>query len=88
MNQGGEGIKEVKLTSGSKSLSLSFQACSGLSVPGGVQRLPPALPFKLLREVGGSCENLGLAGHAEESQNPGSVLLAAGVGVLSAAILL
>ncbi|KAB1278813.1 hypothetical protein Cadr_000007331 [Camelus dromedarius] len=33
MNQGGEGIKEVKLTSGSKSLSLSFQACSGLGCP-------------------------------------------------------
>ena len=40
MNQGDEGIKEVRPTSGSKSLSFSFWACSSLSLPGRVQRLP------------------------------------------------
>lgn len=46
MNQGDEGIKEVGLTSGSKSLSFSFRACSSLSLPSRVRRLPPALPFE------------------------------------------
>jgi hypothetical protein len=31
MNQGGEGRREAELASGPKSLSLCFQACSGLS---------------------------------------------------------
>ena len=52
MNQGDEGIKEVGLTSGSKSLSFSFWACSSLSLPGRVQRLPPSSAFRIAPGAG------------------------------------
>lgn len=78
MNQGDEGIKEVGLTSGSKSLSFSFRACSSLSLPSRVRRLPPALPFESHPELGDGRENPGLAWHALERQDLGPILIATG----------
>ena len=87
-NQGGEGIKEVGLTSASKSLSHSFQACSGLSLPGRVQTLPPALPFELHRELVIAVRMQSWLGMHRERQNLGPTLIAAGAGALSITVLL
>lgn len=69
MNQGGEGINEAELTSGSKFLSLCFQACCGLlSLPGRVWWLLLALPFKSHCELDES-KNQGASAGIKESQN-------------------